>query len=159
MSLPEQTIAWLRQAARLGQAGALADLDAIARLDALEARVALLEHVEADEPDDEPQTLTLHRVALKMVDTLEQLGVIPEIRGTLRRAILEPMEPEAQPAEDAAPAGGLVERIAFTAGCGNGTARAVILEVAAWLDRRGQHGCSLWLRELCLISQEGQANG
>jgi hypothetical protein len=94
-----------------------------------------------------------------MVDTLEQLGVIPEIRGTLRRAILEPMEPEAQPAEDAAPAGGLVERIAFTAGCGNGTARAVILEVAAWLDRRGQHGCSLWLRELCLISQEGQANG
>jgi hypothetical protein len=144
-----------------------------------------------------------------MVDTLEQLGVIPEIRGTLRRAILEPMEPaaaaaapvatddeltrvfdtyhlwrdsrraiynlgrqhgtpaaapepiepEAQPAEDAAPAGGLVERIAFTAGCGNGTARAVILEVAGWLDRRGQHGCSLWLREQCAASQEGQANG
>ena len=158
MPLPQETIAWLHQAARLGQAGALADLDAIARLDALEARVALLEHVEADEPDDdEPQTL--HSVALKMVDTLEQLGVIPEIRGTLRRAILEPMEPEAQPAEDAAPAGGLVERIAFTAGCGNGTARAVILEVAAWLDRRGQHGCSLWLREQCAASQEGQANG
>jgi hypothetical protein len=251
MSLPQETIAWLHQAARLEQAGALADLDAIARLDALEARVALLEPAEADEPDDEAQTL--HTDALRIVDTtLALLGVIPEIRGTLRRAILEPMEPaaaaapvatddeltqvcdtyhlwrdsrraiynlgrqhgtppsvvvalqkaeaalaragrsgssqaldalpavcaalllldkpapaaavepiepEAQPAEDAAPAGGLVEKIGFTAGCGNGTSRAVILEVAAWLDRRGHFGCSLWLREQCLISQEGQANG
>lgn len=26
-------------------------------------------------------------------------------------------------------------------------ARAAILAVAEWLDTRGQHGCSLWLRE------------
>ena len=251
--LPE-TLEWLRHAARRGQAYSLAHLDHVERMDALEARVALLEHVEADEPaDDEPQTL--HSIALKMVDTLASLGVIPEIRSTLRRAILEPMEPataaaapvatdgelrriwnetfgipeafraiydhgrahgtppsvvealqkaeaalaragqssssqvldalptiraalqllgqpapaaavepiepqaEAQPAEDAAPAWGLVEKIAFTACCGNGTPRAVIREVAAWLDRRGQHGCSLWLREQCAASQEGQANG
>jgi hypothetical protein len=253
--LSPETLEWLRQTARQGHSYSLAHFDAIARLDALEARVALLEHVEADEPDDdEPQTL--HSVALKMVDTLEQLGVIPEIRGTLRRAILEPMEPaaaaaapvatddeltrvfdtyhlwrdsrratynlgrahgtppavvvalqeaeavltkivrdvwgrsnwlgrqafaplptiraalqllgqpapaaapesiepEAQPAEDAALAEGLVKKIAFTAGCGDGTSRAVIREVAAWLDCRGQHDCSLWLREQCAASQEG----
>jgi hypothetical protein len=27
------------------------------------------------------------------------------------------------------------------------TARAAIREVTAWLDTKGQHGCSLWLRE------------
>jgi hypothetical protein len=26
-------------------------------------------------------------------------------------------------------------------------ARAAIREVAAWLDTKGQHGCSLWMRE------------
>ena len=40
--------------------------------------------------DDEPQTL--HTIALKMVDTLEQLRVLPEILDTLRRAIREPMQ-------------------------------------------------------------------
>jgi hypothetical protein len=300
MSLPEQTIAWLRQAARLGQAGALAHLDHVEQLDALResletamkritalerrfihggplftglvpagatwterermeaftARPAPCSATEAGEPaDDEPQTL--HSIALKMVDTLASLGVIPEIRSTLRRAILEPMEPataaadpvatdeeliktwntsgsfwlgriraiynlgrahgtppsavealqeaevtladifggspyvtdraagalpairaalqllgqpapaaapewmkpEAQPAPAGGAGWGLVEKIAFTAGCGNGTSRAVIREVAAWLDCRGQHGCSLWLREQCAASQEGQANG
>jgi hypothetical protein len=217
MPLPEQTIAWLRQAARLGQAGALAHLDHVEQLDALResletalkritalerrfihgvpiftgplpagatwtereggevftARPAPCSAAEADEPDDdepdddEPQTL--HTDALRIVDTtLAGLGVLPEIRGTLRRAIREPMEPaaavepiepEAQPAEGAAPAGGLVEKIAFTAGCGDGASRAVIREVAAWLDCRGHYCCSPLLREQCLISQEGQANG
>jgi hypothetical protein len=96
------------------------------------------------------------------------LDALPTIRAALQllgqpapAAAVEPIEPqaEAQPAEDAAPAWGLVEKIAFTACCGNGTPRAVIREVAAWLDRRGQHGCSLWLREQCAASQEGQANG
>jgi hypothetical protein len=251
--LSPETLEWLRQTARQGHSYSLAHFDAIARLDALEARVALLEHAEADEPDDEAQTL--HSVALKMIDTLASLGVISEIRSTLRRAILEPMEPaaaaapvatddeltrvfdtyhlwrdsrratynlgrahgtppavvvalqeaeavltkivrdvwnrsnwlgrqafaplptiraalqllgqpapaaapesiepEAQPAEDAALAEGLVKKIAFTAGCGDGTSRAVIREVAAWLDCRGQHDCSLWLREQCAASQEG----
>jgi hypothetical protein len=45
---------------------------------------------------------------------------------------------------EARPAGGLVERIEAVAG---GDARVAIREVAAWLDTKGQHGCSLWLRE------------
>ena len=52
------------------------------------------------------------------------------------------------------PSGPLLDRVAsaiFSAeGETEGTqaeARAAILEVAAWLDQRGQHGCSLWLRD------------
>jgi formylglycine-generating enzyme required for sulfatase activity len=37
-------------------------------------------------------TETLHTVALKMVDTLDAMGFLPEFTGTLRRAIREPME-------------------------------------------------------------------
>jgi hypothetical protein len=52
----------------------------------------------------------------------------------------------AQPAPPA-PAGGLVERLTNLLGhYGDGTARAVIREVAEWLDRRGHHACSLLLR-------------
>lgn len=54
-----------------------------------------------------------------------------------------------------APAGGLVERVAkaIEAQCAPAVerqipeSRAAILAVAEWLDTRGQHGCSLWLRE------------
>jgi hypothetical protein len=49
-----------------------------------------------------------------------------------------------------APAGGLVERVACAVcnvTCTDAQARAAILAVAEWLDTRGQHGCSLWLRE------------
>jgi hypothetical protein len=64
------------------------------------ARPAPCSAAEAGEPDDdEPQTL--HSVALKMLDTLARLGVLPEILDTLRRAIREPMEPA--PAAAAAP--------------------------------------------------------
>ncbi len=59
------------------------------------------------------------------------------------------------PANTSAPADSLVERVAFAiAGDADGPlnwwkpeARAAIREVAAWLDTKGQHGCSLWLRE------------
>jgi hypothetical protein len=57
-----------------------------------------------------------------------------------------------EPAPPAAPAGGLVERVwhamwnAMAISDEEG-ARAAIREVVAWLDRRGQHGCSLLLRE------------
>jgi hypothetical protein len=60
----------------------------------------------------------------------------------------------------AAPAGGLMERVAQAIATDSGQplhssaiaewsdeARAAILAVAEWLDTRGQHGCSLWLRE------------
>jgi hypothetical protein len=50
-----------------------------------------------------------------------------------------------------APAGGLVERVAAAVAVAEeetwtGEARAAILAVAEWLDTRGQHGFSLWLR-------------
>jgi hypothetical protein len=58
---------------------------------------------------------------------------------------------------EARPAGGLVERVAqgiaaaddegLTNMTWNHHARAAIREVATWLDTKGQHGCSLWLRE------------
>jgi len=63
------------------------------------------------------------------------------------------------PAALPAPAGGLVRRLACKLAkemserrVGPGTectpiAVAAIREVAAWLDERGTHGCSLWLRE------------
>jgi hypothetical protein len=58
--------------------------------------------------------------------------------------------PEAAPL--AAPAGGLVERVAAAIRARyprafRGEARPAIREVAAWLDQQGQHGCSLLLRE------------
>jgi hypothetical protein len=67
-------------------------------------------------------------------------------RGTLTIPVGEP------PAEPPAPAGGLVERVWHALWDGMATsdedgARAAIREVAAWLDQRGMHGCSLWLRE------------
>jgi hypothetical protein len=52
-----------------------------------------------------------------------------------------------------APADSLVERVLLAIAensawpVGGMQARAAIREVAAWLDTRGQHGCSLWLRE------------
>jgi hypothetical protein len=54
-----------------------------------------------------------------------------------------------------APADSLVERVASICASGSDDepevwkpeARAVIHAVADWLDTKGQHGCSLWLRE------------
>ena len=63
------------------------------------------------------------------------------------------------PAEPPLPAGGLVQRVACELAkemserrVGPGSectpiALAAIRKVAAWLDERGMHGCSLWLRE------------
>jgi hypothetical protein len=55
------------------------------------------------------------------------------------------------------PAGALLDRVADAIGAADDEgltnmtwsnhSRAAILEVAAWLDQRGQHGCSLWLRD------------
>jgi hypothetical protein len=59
------------------------------------------------------------------------------------------------PAAPPAPAGGLVDQVAkaiHPSICADPNlyrheARAAIREVAGWLDERGMHGCSLWLRE------------
>lgn len=68
-------------------------LEILERLERLERLTAAADV----EPVDEQQTL--HSIALKMVDSLEQFNVLPEIIDTLRRAIREPMKP---PASDAA---------------------------------------------------------
>ena len=95
MTIPDDTLAWLRQAAAAGQADAKVMLELLRRVGALERRPIAGAVELADEPEepaeDEPQTL--HSVALQMVNTLAQLGVLPEILDTLRRAIREPMAP------------------------------------------------------------------
>ena len=83
---------------------------------------------------------------LQRVDALEAAQHRPH-QGKLDRLIAlgrDDDAPTAQPAPPAAPAGGLVEMVEARAG---GDARAAIREVAAWLDQRGQHGCSLLVRE------------
>jgi hypothetical protein len=60
-----------------------------------------------------------------------------------------------EPATPAASVGGLVERVAQSLSAASGLpsgnwdhcADAAIREVAEWLDRWGQHGCSLLLRQ------------
>jgi hypothetical protein len=56
------------------------------------------------------------------------------------------------PANTSAPADSLVERVQNAISDvefphGTDEARAAIHAVAAWLDTKGQHGCSLWLHE------------
>jgi len=92
-------------------------------------------------------------------------------------AAVEPI----QPAEDAAPAGGLppgwravaaapvtdveaclvdqIRRHARHAPMAIGTAEAILYVVAAWLDRRGNLGSANELREQCAISKEERGNG
>jgi hypothetical protein len=101
MTIPEDTLAWLRQAAAAGQADAQVMQELLRRVEALEQRPIAGDHELAPATEDssvtappdaeEPQTL--HSVALRMVDTLERLGVLLEIRQTLKRAIREPMAP------------------------------------------------------------------
>jgi hypothetical protein len=63
-------------------------------------------------------------------------------KGTLVLPVNE--SPPAPPA----PAGGLVKKVMVAGEIDlEENARAAIREVAAWLDRHGLHGCSLWLRE------------
>jgi hypothetical protein len=94
---PDQ-LAWLRHAAALGQAEPQALLHLLGRVEALEAaalpqpdKIDRLIALDQDEDEDDPQTL--HTIALRMVDTLERMHLLPEILDTLRRAIREPMEP------------------------------------------------------------------
>ena len=61
--------------------------------------------------------------------------------------LLEQLNPDLRPAP-AAPAGSLVEVVRQVIKHEfDYEARAAILAVAEWLDTKGQHGCSLWLRE------------
>jgi hypothetical protein len=68
-------------------------------------------------------------------------------------ANLQQQDEDAERAMEPAPSGGLVELVALSRvnppldEDDIKNAKAAILAVAKWLDTRGQHGCSLWLRE------------
>jgi hypothetical protein len=102
------------------------------------------------------------RIAALEVQNKEDANCWAMVRSSMHafRERLEALEVSAgigqpvTPANTSAPADSLVERVAFAiAGDADGPinwkpeARAAIREVAAWLDTKGQHGCSLWLRE------------
>ncbi len=107
-----------------------------------------------------------HRAAPEQWETLEHYVIAipnPSIASCIlelrdRIAALEAAASIGQPATPAntsAPADSLVERVASICASVSDDepevwkpeARAAIREVAAWLDTKGQHGCSLWLRE------------
>jgi len=91
---------------------------------------------------------TIPQALLHLLERVELLE-----RRLLREESLK-AGPTPEPTPPAAPAGGLVERVLKVIADPDGPAelwhddaRAAIREVAAWLDQRGKHGCSLWLRE------------
>jgi hypothetical protein len=109
---PDQ-LAWLRHAAALGHAEPQALLHLLGRVEALEAAAAgaqpdkLDRLAEVFRAEDEADPQTLHTVALRMVDTLERMHVLPEILDTLRRTIREPMDqPTPKPPIKPQPTGG-----------------------------------------------------
>jgi hypothetical protein len=88
------------------------------------------------------------RLAEQTQDKLDRLIALDRDDPTPDAAMTELRAASAE----ARPAGGLVERVeeAIITGMVDGdrhAARAAIREVAKWLDTKGQHGCSLWLRE------------
>jgi hypothetical protein len=141
---PPETLSWLRHAASCGKADAQLTLLILERLDALEQR-PIPGTVELATPTPEAAP----------VATDEVQPLPPHIAITYQpKSVYLPLRtaqpPAPQPAPPAAPAGGLVERVAGSIWktCDMGVeARAAICEVAAWLDQRGQHACSLLLRE------------
>lgn len=115
------------------------------------ARVERLEQAQ-QQPEPEPaDDQTLHTVALRMVDTLANLDVLPEITDTIRRAIREPM---AEPAPST-PAGlvsdvaELIARFASTSRAGDDctpAASEVLHKVADWLEHQGKDVIAVLLR-------------
>jgi len=105
-------------------------------------------------PKPPPETLAwLHQAARIDGATYAQvLLMILERLELLEDGAAQP--PAAQSTPLPAPAWELVERVVKVIADPDGPpelwhdeARAAIREVAAWMDERGQHGCSLWLRE------------
>jgi len=110
-----------------------------ARIEALEAT----QHAHADLSrlsDAEREQVTQELAKPVRVFTAKEVApiVAPATRARFISEVFQAASAEVRPAA------GLVERIEAVAG---GDARVAIREVAAWLDTKGQHGCSLWLRE------------
>jgi hypothetical protein len=136
---------------RLEQDGPISSCKTSLRLAKMEQQLAALEQAQqgnssasltssAPEPADEQ---TLHTVALRMVDTLANLDVLPEITDTIRQAIREPMAPPAP----STPAGQgelvrlvaeLIAHFASTSRAGDDctpAARRLIIAVVLWLEQ------------------------
>jgi hypothetical protein len=147
LPLATQTLAWLKHAADNGQCESLALLHLIARADARDQDVAeFLGHYSRFLGS---YSKTIAALCRRMEALEREANDLP--------APAAPVD-AAPVALAAAPAGGLVKKVASAMGPSTqaamdagelpfGTASTAICEVAAWLDTRGQHCCSALLRE------------
>jgi len=148
LSLPTQTQTWVKHAADSGQSDAQVMLHLLNRADANDQDVAkFLDHYSRFLGSYSKNIAALCRrlEALERGANLQQQVVDPEV------AQGDPMVDD-DPIAPAATGGGLVEQLRTAVRPSGGSLmddewQAVIREVAAWLDTRGQHGCSVLLRE------------
>ena len=128
----------------------------------LRARIESLEVRDREDSDAWTGVRRANSELRARIEALEADATCPHIvssdEGTSYCALAEQMARIGQsdvPANTTAPAGSLVERVAAAIHpsiCADPNlylheARAAIRAVAEWLDTKGQHGCSLWLRE------------
>ena len=139
LPLSTQTLAWLKHAAGSGQSDAIAILHLLDRADKRDQDIA-------EFTDHYAKTIA---AICRRLETLE--------RGARLRYPVEDAE-ATESDSPTATVSGLVERVANAMGPSTqaameagelpfGNAYAATREVAAWLDTRGQHGCSVLLRE------------
>jgi hypothetical protein len=134
--IPAEGLAWLQQSARVHGATYSQVL------------LHVLERIELLDKDAIEQSQSNRFSFEAVIKRLELLEAVQQHDTLLIGG------PQDKPTPPAAPAGGLVDRVALAIG-GEGDhpanwtpeARAAIREMAAWLDQQGQHGCSLLLRE------------
>ena len=149
--LSTQALAWLRQSVLVdGSTYSRVLLHLLERVEALEAAPVATDYSELE--NELFELYENHDTIIGALLSIYDLGV-RRCMSTLGRRHGAAQPPTAQPAPPAAPAGGLVERVATAMhpncypGAFRGEARPAIREVAAWLDQQGQHGCSMLLRE------------
>jgi hypothetical protein len=125
--LSPEILAWLRQSVSVdGSTYSRVLLHLLERVEVLEARYG------ATSPAPKPSPETAYDLSRQQATTQPPMGWLDQ-----------------HGPPPAALAGGLVERVLreLPSGTDPSCARAAIRVVAAWLDRQGQHGCSLLLRE------------
>jgi len=133
LSLPTQTLTWLTHAEQAGQRDA-------------QVMLHLLNRADASDIDVNEFLDNYNKVIAALCRRLEALE---------RGAGLRHPTPDVPASPAASPAEGLVESVARIIASDSseglesfqGISKDVIYGVAAWLDTRGQHGCSALLRE------------
>ena len=166
MSIKPETLAWLRQTAKFeGGVTAQAILHLLERLETLEQWLTRGDFVQVSPTPEAVQPapsteFAADKVLIHCPETcwveVRRVADGKVLHDNFRRGslVIPVGEPPAAPP---APAGGLVERVAWPIASfaseglpgddARPTARAAIRKVAEWLDQRGMHGCALWLRE------------